>query len=94
MTLPSLPSLGIEPPLPDSLQAEIAKSEQAFENQFPLILRSMIRTEGWLDKYRKEITRLVRLSYEAGFRSARERSQAQPANNTKEERQQQNDNGQ
>jgi hypothetical protein len=88
MELPAYPFLDVAPPdLPDSLLAEIELSVWLFEQQFPLFMRNLLHSGGYLDKYREEITRLIRLAYNA---SERERAQAEPANERPEERQQQN----
>ena len=74
MRLPNVPVITpIETPLPDALLGELEKSVWAFENQFPLFMRGMLRSEGWLDKYRTEISRLARAAYETGWNARAER---------------------
>ena len=71
MKLPSSPTL--EPAIPFDLQSEIEKSVIEFERQFPAMFQGMVRSQGWLEKYRLEITRLVTLALHA---SERERAHA------------------
>lgn len=51
--------------LPESLTKLIDDSVQRFENQWGL-MKHLAKQNGWLDKYRKEITEVVKKAYVEG----------------------------
>lgn len=51
--------------LPESLTKLIDTSVQNFEDQWGL-MKSFAKQNGWLTKYRTEITRIVREAYQQG----------------------------
>ena len=56
--------------LPDSISKLIDDSVKAFEEQWGL-MKNYARQNGWLDKYRKEVTELVRKAYLEGQKDAK-----------------------
>ena len=53
-----------EPRLTPELEAAIDDSVRQFENKFGLMI-SWARSQGWIEEYRCEITRLVRMALKA-----------------------------
>jgi hypothetical protein len=66
MTLPDAPAAFTAPPnpLPESLQAAVDESVTRFESKFGM-LSSWAKSQGWIEEYRAEVTRLVHLTLES-----------------------------
>jgi hypothetical protein len=64
MNVPSIPQ---DFGLPLELKSEIDRSVEEFEAQWGT-LKFIAKENGWLEKYRKEITSLVMKAYQTGRR--------------------------
>jgi hypothetical protein len=60
---PVLDEAACPEPLPETLQTAVDESVLQFESKFGL-LRSWAQSQGWIEEYRSEVTRLVRLTLE------------------------------